>query len=358
VIETPEKRTFTPAAWEGQGQQAPGVNWHSFELKRVLGTIPVEEDGSAYFQAPSGKFLYFQILDKDKKMVQSMRSGVSIHPGESSGCIGCHEDRLSTPVSQNRMPLALRNKPHTLGDHVQTAFSYVEEVQPLFDRHCISCHDFNQPAGEFLVLAGDRNPYFNASYVDLHVKNMVACVGGGPSDIQEAYSWGSHRSRLTEVLEKGHHDVSLSTAEMEILYTWIDLNGIYYPSYESAYPDHPAGRSPLTSEELYKLEHLCGVDFGGLGTHQRKLGPQISFDRPELSPCLKHVKGKKDFQEALRIITKGSERLAETPRADMKGFIPCEEHQAQLEKYQKRRQVEALNARAIQDGSKRFDSRD
>ncbi len=76
----------------------PGVNWHSFETKRILGTVPVEEDGSANFSAPSGKYLYFQLLDENKKMVHYMRSGVIIHPGETNGCIGCHEDRLSAPL--------------------------------------------------------------------------------------------------------------------------------------------------------------------------------------------------------------------------------------------------------------------
>lgn len=358
VVESPEKRTYTQAAWGGQGQQAPGVNWHSFETKRVMGTVPVEVDGSANFQVPSGKFLYFQLLDEDKKMVQSMRSGVIVHPRETNGCIGCHEDRLSAPPNLNRMPMALRNKPHILPDNVdeQSTFSYMQEVQPIFDRHCISCHDFNKPAGKSLILAGDRNPYFNASYVDLHVKKQVACIGGGPAQLQSSYAWGSHKSNLIKVLEAGHSHVSLSKEEMETLYTWIDLNGVYYPQYESAYPDNPAGRSPLTSEQLDKLGKLTGVDFGKLAIFDRSMGPQISFERPELSPCLSGVNGKKAYREALEIIKRGQLMLAAIPRADMEGFVPCEDHRTQLAKYRERLQEEKENNRAISEGSVRFDA--
>ena len=67
VIESPEKRTWTKSGWGGQGEQAPAVNWHSFENKRILGEVPVEEDGSVNFEVPSGTFVFFQLLDKDKK---------------------------------------------------------------------------------------------------------------------------------------------------------------------------------------------------------------------------------------------------------------------------------------------------
>jgi len=357
VVESPEKRTYTQAAWNGQGQQAPGVNWHSFETKRILGIVKVEEDGSANFQVPSGVYLYFQLLDKDKKMVQTMRSGVIAHPGETNGCIGCHEDRLSAPPNVNRMPLALRKAPSLLAREREKIpiFSYMAEVQPIFDKHCLSCHDFNKEAASALILAGDRNPYFNASYVDLHVKKQVACIGGGPATLQQAYSWGSHRSPLIQVLEEGHHAVNLSKEEMETLYTWIDLNGVYYSQYESAYPDHPAGRSPLSQEELERLGEICGVDFGKLAGHTRTLGPQISFERPELSPCISELKGKKR-REALEIIGRGQQQLALMPRADMDNFIPCEEHRTQLARYRERLEEEEANMQAISKGEKRFDS--
>ena len=359
VIESPEKRTYTSDAWGGQGQQAPGVNWHSFETKRILGTVPVEEDGSVHFEAPSGKYLYFQLLDKEKKMVQSMRSGVIVHPGETNGCIGCHEDRLSAPLNMSRMPMAFRKDVQKLSIPVDEAvtFSYARDVQPIFTKHCVSCHDFGKVAGDKLNLSGDLNPFFNASYIDLHVKEQVNCIGGGPAEIQQAYSWGSHSSRLIKVLEKGHHEIALSREEMETLCTWIDINGVYYPEYESAYPDNPAGRSPLTSVQLIRLGELTGVNFSKLKDFGRKAGPQISFQRPELSPCLSLLdKNSAGYLEALEIIRTGKEQLSLRPRADMEGFIPCKEHQVQLEKYLMRQKIEEENNRAVSEGKTLFEA--
>jgi len=358
VIESPEKRTYTIPSWGGQGQQAPGVNWHSFETKRVLGTVEVEEDGSVNFEAPSGKYLYFQLLDENKKMVQSMRSGVIVHPGETNGCIGCHEDRLSAPVNINSMPLAIGKKPQKLSPENKESpvFSYIRDVQPVFDKHCTQCHDFGKHAGKALNLSGDRNPYFNASYIDLHLKEQINCVGGGPAEIQQAYSWGSHASNLVKVIEKGHHADEITKDEMERIYTWIDLNGVYYPEYESAYPDNPAGRSPLSFEQLDRLGKLTGMDFNELALYTRKLGPQISFERPESSPCLDSIQvDKTTYREALEIIRTGQEQLEQIPRADMFGFVPSKEHRMQLEKYMQRLKVEEENNRAVSGDRTLFD---
>lgn len=357
VIESPPKQTWTPSSWGGQGTQAPGINWHSFENKKILGEVPVEEDGSAYFEAPHSTFLFLQLLDEDKKMIQSMRSGTMVQPGETNGCIGCHEDRLSVPVNQNRMPMAIRKAPHKLTGWKGEArkFNYLTEVQPIFDKHCVKCHDFGKKAGQKLNLAGDKNMYFNASYIDLHLKKIVNCIGGGPSDIQNARSWGSNASRLTEVLEKGHANIKLTQDEKERIYTWIDINGVYYPEYESAYPDNHAGRSPLTDVEMKRIEELSGIQFKDLAGHTRKLGPQLSFERPELSPLLENVKSKKGKKEIIAIIAEGNKRLELTPRADMPGFVPCELHQEKLDHYNTEKAKRVNLMTLIGKGEKYYD---
>jgi hypothetical protein len=311
------------------------------------------------FEVPSGRYLYFQLLDEEKKMVQSMRSGVIVHPGETNGCIGCHEDRLSAPLNMSRMPMAFRKKTQKLSipEGEALTFSYTHDVQPIFTKHCVSCHDFGKEAGAKLNLAADLNPYFNASYIDLHVKEQVNCIGGGPAEIQQAYSWGSHSSRLIKVLEKGHQKITLSREEMETLFTWIDINGVYYPEYESAYPDNPAGRSPLTSDQLSRLGKLTGVNFSKLKDFGRREGPQISFQRPELSPCLSSLDKKGEaYLESLEIIRRGQEQLSQHPRADMDDFIPCKEHQVQLEKYLMRQEIEEENNRAVSEGRTLFEA--
>lgn len=359
VVESPEKRTWTNGGWNGQGEQAPGMNWHSFENKVILGEVPVEADGSAYFKVPAGKFVYFQLLDKDKKMIQSMRSGTIALSGEVNGCVGCHENRLSVPVPASNRLQALQHAPHALGGwqgKEPVRFSFTGQVQPILDKHCVKCHDFDRENRDKLVLASDRNPFFNAAYVDLYVKKAVKLVGGGPAAIQQPYSWGSHASKLTEIIDSRHHKVKLNEREKQVLYAWMDLNGVYYPEYESAYPDHMAGRSPLNNEELKTLGSLTGINFWQLNGYWRKLGPQVSFERPEESPCLDKIRDDREkFAQAVAIIRKGGERLKETPRADMEGFVPCERHREMLRKYADRLEEEISNRKAIRNGEKRYD---
>jgi hypothetical protein len=365
VVEVPEKRFWSWGSWNGQGYTAPGMNWHSLEAKQILGTVPVEEDGSAYFAVPAEKFVYFQLLDRNGMMIQSMRSGAVVQSGERTGCVGCHEHRLTAPPSlSSETPLALRRPPSRLeGWHgPPRMFSYIDEVQPVLDKHCVSCHDYGRPAGEKLNLAADRTESFNTSYMELWRRNHVAAIGAGPAEIQPAYGWGSHRSRLVESLRSPdavpeHKDIRLDPEEFDRIVTWVDVNGVYYPSYASAYPDSQTGRCPLDREQLARLSALTGVPFSRLAHYQTSRGPMLSFDRPELSPCLAKFKDKNDpaYRESLAIIEGGKAMLAKRPRADMPGFVPCEVDRRRDEKYISRRETEMRNREAIRLGKRIYD---
>ena len=360
VVESPEKRNWTDPAWGGQGQHAPAMNWHSFENKRILGTVPVEQDGSAHFDVPAERFVFFQLLDEDGMMVHSMRSGVNLQPGETQGCVGCHEDRNSTPPTATTSLLALQRAPSQLTGWYgpPREFNYQAEVQPVFDRHCAGCHDFQQPAGEKLRLVKDRSLAFNASYTDLWRLGYIQCVGGGGATVMPAKSWGSHASKLVRVLRDGHpdhKDVRLSAEELDRIVTWIDLNAPYYPVYESAYPDNPCGRSPIDSQQLKQLGELTKATF--VTGHNGQARTQISFERPALSPCLQKLDTSSEkYTQALQIIQAGKANLTKTPRADMGGFVPCEIDQERLQRYDQRTVVEKSNRAAILEGSERFDS--
>lgn len=360
VIESVEKRSWTKPAWNGQGVHRPAMNWHSFECKKIWGTVPVEEDGSVYVEVPADRYVYFQLLDENKMMIQSMRSGTMVHSGETLGCIGCHEDRrMAPPSTQVQVARALKLPPRKLNGWYgePRTFGFAKEVQPVLNKHCVKCHDFGKKAGKKLILAGDRNPYFNAAYIDMYLQKVIKPVGAGPAEVQEAYSWGSHPSKMIQMLRKGHANVKLSEEEMERLTTWIDLNAVYYPDFISAYPDNTVGRSPISQKDLNRLSKLTRVNFGALGGHNRKLRAQISFERPELSPCLKNIKNKNsaEYKEAVAIIAKGKNQLAETPRLDMENFVPSDTDRKRLEKYIYRQEEEQKNREAILGGQKRYD---
>jgi len=352
VIEVLSKRGLSESSWEGLGGQNPGVNWTEFNPKQVLGTVPVETDGSAHFAVPYDRFVYFQLLDENNMMVQSMRSGTSVHSGERLACVGCHESRHTASPYSSRAPvtLASRRTPNKLRPWYgpPRPFSYQKEIQPVLDKHCIGCHDFGKEGAKKIVLAGDTNSTFNVSYMELWRQRLVGGIGAGPAGHLPPRSWGSSTSPLIQLLRKGHKNVKLDAESMNRLITWTDLNGPYYPTTYCAYPDNPPGRCPLNKEEMEILGELTGFFPEEVLEAIRYKGPRISFDRPQLSPCLGSLdKNSSDYRKALALIRKGQERLKKRPRADMPGFVPWErdlERMAHLKKY---RAIETNSRKAI-----------
>lgn len=339
VVESPEKRFWTHTDWQGAGTQAPGMAWNDFNNKRILGTVPVAEDGSVSFAVPAEKFVYFQLLDENQMLIQSMRSGIMARPGETNACVGCHESRIDAPTSGTLLGSADAGEPQKLQPWFgePRLFSYYEEVQPVFNKYCVACHDYDKPAGEKLVLAGDRNPAFNASYWQLRTKGFVRAPGAGPHNTFEPYFWGSSQSKLAKIFLEGHPKPEIDAKRKELgvyvdkttdpeaflrVVTWIDINAPYYPTFGSAYRDNPYGRSPLTFAETRRLEELTGLK--GL-----KLSEAVLFDRPEVSPCLNRwgIDGATtaDYKEALELIKTGQARLAKQGRGEESTFEPVAE---------------------------------
>jgi len=225
----------------------------------------------------------------------------------------------------------------------------------------VQCHDFDKEAGKRLILAGDRNPYFNASYIDLQLpeQKAITVIGGGPAEIQEAYSWGSHASQLTKVISNQHpaHDkTELTKEEQERIITWLDLNAPYYPSYESAYPKSITGRSPIDNTQLRRLGQITGIDFmWDINRFSRQERALISFERPELSPCLKGITDKKLYDEALSIINMGKKNLEERARCDMENFVPCKMDQLRMKRFDDLHLIEMKYREAIQNNRRLYD---
>jgi len=376
IIEAPDKQYFDERGnWSIDAAQVTAMNWNVTNNKRILGDVPVEADGSVHFEAPADTFFYFQALDADKMMVQSMRSATMVRPGEIQGCIGCHENRLSPPTRTNAKPLAMKRKPSKIQPWLNAStvdsspeFNYLTEVQPVFDKHCVRCHDYgkNAKASEKLILAGDLGLVFNASYLSIMSKSglrwtgpevkIVNAVCDGPPGVLPAYSWGSHRSKLVTNLRGGHNKVKVSSAEFQRVATWVDLNAVYYGSYSSRHP----GRIPIM-KELKELMALGGVR--SYLQHLIKRGPLVCFNRPEVSPILKLTgePGSDKYKRALEIIKLGAERLKAEPREDMLGAKakPVSEQDIFRSKRYKRDLIEekkSLNAHLV--GKKYYQYKD
>ena len=125
----------------------------TYYAKRCWGYAPVEADGSAYFEAPAGKELYFQVCDAEGRELRRMTSGTQLMPGEMQGCIGCHESRDTTQPNRPSA-LAMRRSPSPLrlpewGN--AGVIDYVRVIQPILDRHCVRCHSGTTPDGGVLL---------------------------------------------------------------------------------------------------------------------------------------------------------------------------------------------------------------
>jgi hypothetical protein len=200
--------------------------------KYVLGTVPVSADGSALFSAPAGKPVFFQALDARGRAVQSMRTVTYLRPGQTLSCVGCHESRSATPPVAR--PQATLRAAATIapGPDGSAPLSYPILVQPIWDRHCQSCHGTDRHAAD-VVLTAETSGRFSRSYETL--MNRPGLVSRWYSYNGEAVTrpeqFGSYTSSLLSMLEQGHHKVELSADEWDSLYTWIDSNANFYGSF-------------------------------------------------------------------------------------------------------------------------------
>ncbi|NQU20835.1 MAG: discoidin domain-containing protein [Candidatus Nealsonbacteria bacterium] len=207
--------------------------------RAVLGTVPVEADGSAHFEAPVGVPIYFQALDADGTAVQSMRSLTYVHPGEQLTCHGCHERKHRPPTDVATLPLALKRTPSKLQRDVDGSnpFNYVRLVQPVLDRHCVACHQQKKA----IDLAGTPEGAFTRSYNALagkygfyfHVTNgsINQGVHGGSRTI--AGKFGAKASELLKYMDERHYNVKLSPEDRHRLTLWLDCNSEFLGSYEN-----------------------------------------------------------------------------------------------------------------------------
>lgn len=201
--------------------------------RMLLGTVPVEDDGSAYFRAPARKPLFFQAVDTAGRAVQGMRTVVYLQPGERRGCVGCHEPPGLVAASDNLV--ATRRPPSVLqpGPDGTFPFCYPRLIQPLLDRWCVACHDGTiGPDKSPVILTGGPEGRFTKSYESLKpflrwpsydAVTRPGQVGADLSPLSAILTEAKHRKHLT-----------LPDAELRTLYLWMDAHVPFYGVYEVA----------------------------------------------------------------------------------------------------------------------------
>jgi hypothetical protein len=210
--------------------------------RAVLGTVPVESDGSAYFSLPAGVPVYFQVLDEHGLAIQSMRSDTYVHGGERLLCRGCHEPRNTAPAVPQGTPLALRRPPSAVRPDVDGSnpFSFPRLVQPVLDRNCVSCHNEEPKALDLRKGTWEEeNEHWYTSYRNLRDYAFFYGVFHKKYDPwteprTTPGQFGARASRLHTVLRQGHYDTRLSDEELHRITLWLDCNSDFFGSYEGS----------------------------------------------------------------------------------------------------------------------------
>ena len=209
------------------GQISMSSAWN---IKRLLGTFPVEDDGSAYVEVPALRALQFIALDAAGLGIKRMHAFTSVMPGETQSCSGCHEPRTETPGSGSSR-LALRRPPsHLDREGLPDIIDYPKHIQPIWDRHCVKCHNPGQMKGK-LDLSGHRGTYWSHSSYNLIANGYVRSTGArGPAN-PPPRTMGSPASPLLDQLRGKHHAARLSDVEFLLVVRWIDAGTPYAGTY-------------------------------------------------------------------------------------------------------------------------------
>jgi hypothetical protein len=200
----------------------------------LLGTVPVEKDGSAYFRAPARKPLYFQAVDASGRAVQSMLSIVYLQPGERRSCVGCHERPGEGPVRREAAAFARPPSAIQPGPDGSLPFSYLRLIQPVLDRHCVRCHDGSSgPDKAAPVLTGEPTSNAALAWSKSYV-NLKPYLGLQMLTVSRPGQAGADRSKLAAVLVGQKHGkyVKLPDEDLRRMFLWLDAASPFYGTYE------------------------------------------------------------------------------------------------------------------------------
>ncbi len=216
------------------GKMPPISFGGTYTLVRILGKVPVEPDGSAYMELPANRPLFFVALDKDDYSVKRMHSFLTVMPGETTSCLGCHEQRTRAPLNPRKRSLAALKRPPSYPEPIPgipEVFDYPRDIQPILDRHCLKCHDYAKRCGR-VILTGDHGPIYSHSFYTLTVRKQQVIDGRDRKHTNlPPRAVGTSASPLMRKLDGAHHGVELSRHEKDMIRYWIEAGAPYPGTY-------------------------------------------------------------------------------------------------------------------------------
>lgn len=205
----------------------------TFTLTRYLGTVPVEDDGSAYFKAPALKSLFFVAMDAEGRAVKRMQSFTQVMPGEKQGCVGCHEKKTENTVRRAAtVSKAISRGPSEIDPSglVFDVPDFPRDVQPVLDRACVRCHNPDKRCAN-VDLSGDHGVMFSMAYYSLIAHNQVLDGRNSERSDWPPYERGSGGSPLMEKISGKHHGATVTPAERKVIMMWLDGSAPYPGTY-------------------------------------------------------------------------------------------------------------------------------
>lgn len=231
-----------------------------WDVKRILGTVPVEPDGSASFRVPACTPVSLQPLDEEGKAMALMRSWLTAVPGETLSCVGCHEPQNASPPA-GPVPRAFRREPSPIAPWYGPArgFSFEREVQPVLDAYCVECHHGKPLADDRITFdltarPAERIPsafslHFSPSYMELR-RWVYTPTLESDAHLLPARAFHADTSRLVQILRDDHYGVRLNEEAWDRLITWLDLNA----------PFHGTWRETVANNPTKLAAALCGAE--------------------------------------------------------------------------------------------------
>jgi formylglycine-generating enzyme required for sulfatase activity len=210
-----------------------------WDVRRVIGTVPVESDGSAMFKIPANTPVALQPLDQEGKALQLMRSWFVGMPGEVVSCVGCHEKQNSAATP--KLGIAARKAPVEPAPWhgPKRGFSFLREVQPVLDKYCVGCHNGKEGRPNFadtkIIPTSGGISDLPVSYLNLH---PYVRRNGPEGDYHTLtpLEFHANTSLLVQMLRKGHYNVKMDAEGWDRLLTWIDINVPAYGTYHEVAP--------------------------------------------------------------------------------------------------------------------------
>lgn len=375
------------------GGMAPLTYGGTFTLERILGTVPVEKDGSAFMELPANRPVFFIALDEKDNAVKRMQSFTSVAPGEMSSCFGCHEERTNAPQRVTAMsPLAARKpakKPKPI-EGIPQLFDFPRDIQPILDKHCVKCHNPEKYTAN-INLSGDHGPMFSHSYMTLTMHKQFVDGRNDPKSNFPPYSLGAYPSPLMKKVLGGHNGVKLSDHEIKTIRFWIESAAAYPGTYaalatgliggyqenrqvinnDSNWPESKKAAVSISRrcDECHKgkiripkfLSDERGLSFWrpnwndeamllsrhsvfNLSRPEKSLmllvplaktagGHAVNTNKKNVHPVVFKDTNDADYQAILAMVRAGKKKLDEVKRFDMPGFKPRKEYIREMKRY-------------------------